>query len=87
MSPARGVSLPILKETDMTIRTPGEIGGRAAPGRGVARRVLARAIAIREAPARQTFNAYLLGLDDATLATFGYDRKALDDAGRGRFPL
>ncbi|MCB1489505.1 MAG: hypothetical protein KDJ88_18855 [Bauldia sp.] len=67
--------------------TVGEIGGRVAPGRGVVRRVLGRMIAAREERARQTVNAYLLGLDDATLAAFGYDRKAIEDAGRGRFPV
>ncbi|MCB1497148.1 MAG: hypothetical protein KDJ86_15270 [Bauldia sp.] len=65
----------------------GETGGRAVAGRGVARRVLGRMLTAREERARQTVKAYLLGLDDATLATFGYDRKALEDAGQGRFPL
>ena len=65
----------------------GDIGGRATPGRGVMRRVLGRMISAREERARQSVNAYLLGLDDATLATFGYERKALEEAGRGRFPL
>lgn len=67
--------------------TPGDMNGRAAPGRGIMRRALGRVLAAREARARQSVNAYLLGLDDATLATFGYDRKAIEEAGRGRFPL
>ena len=49
--------------------------------------VMERMLTAREERARQTVKAYLLGLDDATLATFGYDRKALEDAGQGRFPL
>jgi len=71
----------------MTTRTPGDIGSRAAPVRGVSRQVLARALAVREAPPRASINAHLLGLGDANLATFGYQRVALDHAGRGRFPL
>ncbi len=71
----------------MATRVAGEIGGRTTPGRGVVRRVLGRMLSVREERARQSVNAYLLGLDDATLATFGYDRKALEEAGHGRFPL
>lgn len=71
----------------MTIKIPGDIGGRAASGRGVSRRVLGRMLAVREAPARRSVNAHLLGLDDATLATFGYDVRAVEEAGRGRFPV
>ncbi|SDB39893.1 hypothetical protein [Bauldia litoralis] len=71
----------------MATRIAGDIGGRATPGRGVLRRVLGRMMSAREERARQSINAYLLGLDDATLATFGYDRKAIEEAGSGRFPL
>lgn len=71
----------------MTTRTPGDVGSRAAPVRGVARQVLARALAVREAPPRASIAPHLLGLADAGLATFGYQRAALDYAGRGRFPL
>ena len=71
----------------MATRTPGDVAYRATPSRGVLRRVMARAISAREARARQSLRAYLLGLDDATLATFGYDRSALAEAGRDRFPL
>ncbi|MCP4386125.1 MAG: hypothetical protein GY798_32750 [Hyphomicrobiales bacterium] len=70
----------------MTIRTPGDIVGRVAVGRSVSRRVLRRALAIGEAPARRSVNARLLGLDNAALATFGYDVRAVEEAGRGRFP-
>ena len=48
---------------------------------------LARMIAAREAHARRTVHAHLLGLDDATLAAFGFDRRTLDQAGRHGFPL
>lgn len=71
----------------MASRTPCETSGRAAPGRGVQRRVLGRALAAREVRVRQGISAHLLGLDDATLATFGYDRLAIEEAGRGRFPI
>ena len=70
-----------------TTRTLGDVGMRATPGRGVQRLVLARLIAALEPQARRMVGAHLLGLGDATLATFGYDRKAMDDAGRGPFPL
>ncbi|WP_421722862.1 hypothetical protein [Bauldia sp.] len=71
----------------MTIKIPGDIGGRAVSGRGISRRVLGRATVVREAPARRSINAHLLGLDDAALATFGYDKLAVEEAGRGRFPV
>jgi hypothetical protein len=67
--------------------TLGDTGGRSAPARGVPRHALARMIAAREIPARRTVNGYLLGLDDATFAAFGYERKSIERAGRGPFPL
>jgi hypothetical protein len=51
------------------------------------RYALAREIAGRETPPRHTARAFMLGLDDATLATFGYDQMAVDHAGRSGFPL
>lgn len=71
----------------MAARLPEDSSSRAAPTRGILRRAMARALSAREARARQTVRAYLLGLDDATLATLGYNRSALDEAGRDRFPL
>ena len=71
----------------MASRIAGDTGDRAAPSRGVRNWVLARSVTQRESPPRQTISAHLLGLDDAGLATFGYDRSAVDRAGRGRFPL
>ncbi len=70
-----------------TTRSLGDIASRAAPGRVVLRHAMARLIAARQAGAGRIARASLLGLDDATLATFGYDRMAVDDAGRGSFPL
>jgi hypothetical protein len=68
-------------------RTFGDGGSRAAPAMGVMRYALARESVGRETPPRQTARAFILGLDDATLATFGYDRMAVDHAGRSGFPL
>ncbi len=71
----------------MATMTFGDVRNRTAPPRGILRRALARMIASRESHARRQVNAYLLGLDDATLAALGYDRKTLEDAGRGSLPL
>ena len=70
-----------------TARTLGDSGNRAAPVMGVLPHALARVNAGRETSPRQTARAFMLGLDDATLATFGYDRMAVDHAGRNGFPL
>ncbi len=56
----------------------GDAGVRQAPARGVLRRTVARLVAAREHEARRQVRAYLLGLDDATLATYGVDRDHLD---------
>jgi hypothetical protein len=65
----------------------GDATARVAPSRGILRLALARMIAAREAHAYRAVQAHLLGLDDATLAAFGYDRRSLERAGRGGFPL
>lgn len=65
----------------------GDVTARVAPSRGILRRALARMIAAREQHARRQVHAHLLGLDDTTLAAFGYDRQSLEQAGRGGFPL
>jgi len=70
-----------------TARTFGDSGNRAAPAMGVVRYALAREIVGRETVPRHTARAFMLGLDDATLATFGYDQMAVDHAGRSGFPL
>jgi hypothetical protein len=49
--------------------------------------MVARMIATRDVPPRRRVNAFLLGLDDAGLATVACDRRALEEAGRGQFPL
>jgi len=71
----------------MAATTFGDVGGRAALARGVLRRAVARAVAVGEHQSRRRVNAHLLGLDDAGLATVACDRRALDEAGRGQFPL
>jgi hypothetical protein len=48
---------------------------------------LARAQIAREAAPRYVARAFTLGIDDATLATFGHDRLSIDRAGRNGFPL
>jgi hypothetical protein len=70
-----------------TARTLGDSGSRATPARGVLQYALARASAGRETPPRRAARVFMLGRDDATLATFGYDRMAVDHAGRNGFPL
>jgi|EndMetStandDraft_5_1072996.scaffolds.fasta_scaffold3925216_1 hypothetical protein len=70
-----------------TARTLGDSGSRVTPARGVLPYALARANVGRETTPRQTTRAFALGLDDATLAVFGYDRAAVDHAGRNGFPL
>lgn len=70
-----------------TARTLGDSGSRATPVLGGLPYVLARAHAGRETTPRRATRAVMLGLDDATLATFGYDRMAVDHAGRSGFPL
>ena len=68
-------------------RIPGDGGSRIAPAMGALRYTLARETTRRETPPRRTDRAFMLGLDDATLATFGYGRIAVDHAGRSGFPL
>jgi len=71
----------------MATMTFGDVYARSAPPRGVLRRAAARLVAAREAEARRRVNSYLLGLDDATLASLGYDRAVLEATGRGGAPL
>lgn len=71
----------------MATNTFGDVRNRTAPPRSVLRRAMATMIAAREAQAHRRVNAYLLGLDNATLAALGYDRKVLEDAGRGVAPI
>jgi hypothetical protein len=65
----------------------GETDVRAVPSRSVPRRSVARLIALRDVPPRRRINSYLVGLDDAGIATAGCDRRALAEACRGQLPL
>jgi hypothetical protein len=56
-------------------------------GRGAFRRAFERLVVARELQARRYVSAYLAGLDDATLASYGYDREAVERMGRGTFGL
>ena len=71
----------------MATKTFGDVRNRTAPPRSILRRAMAHTIAARETRGFRRVNAYLLGLDDATLAALGYDHKVLEDAGRGFVPL
>ncbi len=71
----------------MATRTFGDVRNRTAPPRSILRRAMANMIAVREAQGHRRVSAHLLGLDDASLAALGYDRKILEDAGRGFGPL
>lgn len=50
-------------------------------GNGFVRRAFDRMIEARSAQARRYVNGYLLSLDDATLASHGYDREKLEREG------
>jgi hypothetical protein len=62
-------------------------GGRAAPAHGVMRRAVARVVVALSRHADRRANAHVLGLDDAGVATVACDRRALERAGQGEFPL
>jgi hypothetical protein len=61
----------------MATITLSDIGNAPARAGGPFRRVLARMMNAREMQARRYVNDYLRSLDDATLATYGVDRKTL----------
>ncbi len=71
----------------MATKTFGDVRNRTAPPRSILRRAMANMVAARETQAHRRVNAYLLGLDHATLAALGYDRNMLEDAGCGSAPL
>jgi hypothetical protein len=73
------------QEPAMVTTTFGDVRNRAAPPRSILRRAMARMVAAP--PAHRRVHGYLLGLDDASLAALGYDRKILEFAGRGLSPL
>ncbi|NRG17853.1 hypothetical protein HPQ64_09145 [Rhizobiales bacterium] len=51
-------------------------------GKSFFNRAVDRMVASRERQARRYVNGYLLSLDDATLAAYGYDRKELEKESR-----
>ena len=55
--------------------------GRSS-GKGLFNKAVDRMVAARERQARRYVNGYLLSLDDATLAAYGYDRKELEKESR-----
>lgn len=52
-----------------------------SPARGLFCKALDSMVAARERQARRYVNGYLLSLDDATLAAYGYDRAELERQG------
>jgi hypothetical protein len=74
----------------MTITTYDDVSLAPTSGKqgGFFKRVLANMVEARSRQARLHVNAYLLGLDDETLASLGYDRKTLERQGASSyFPL
>ncbi len=69
------------------IRTLGDSGSRMAPAMGAMPYAVARAQTSREAAPRRNALAFRIGVDDATLATFGPERMSVDRGGRAGFPL
>ncbi len=66
----------------------GEIGmAAAARGHGVVRRAAARMNHARERQMPRYVNGYQLALDDASLATFGFDRETLERAFAAGSPI
>jgi len=59
-----------------------------APARvgGPFRRALQRMMTAREIQARRYVNDYILSLDDATLATYGIDRKTVSKGIHAQYP-
>jgi hypothetical protein len=61
-----------------TTNVPGVSRGSS---KGLFRKALDSMVAARERQARRYVNGYLLSLDDATLAAYGYDRADLERQG------
>lgn len=70
----------------MATATITSTGLAGSAGRGMFRRALDRMVTARERQARRYVNGYLLSLDDATLANYGYDRRELERDGAMTFP-
>jgi len=75
------------KGADMAHSIFDHAGGRPAPAGGVLRPVVARLGSARAPHIDRRVSAARLGLDDAGIATTICDRRALEQAGRGQFPL
>jgi hypothetical protein len=71
----------------MTTIVFGDVRTRTAPPRGSLRQALARLIVSQDGSAPRQVSALLAGLDGATFAALGYDRSAVEHAGRGALPL
>ena len=65
----------------------GGAGGRTAPARNHQRRTLARLAVIEACDPRAGVRADRVSLDAAAFATAFSDRRALELAGQGSFPL
>jgi hypothetical protein len=68
----------------ITLSDFGSVSSRAG---GPFRRALARMMTAREMQARRYVNDYLRSFDDATLATYGVDRKTLFKGIDGHAPF
>jgi hypothetical protein len=71
----------------MAIAMVGGAGGKTAPARNHHRRSLARLTAIEACDPRAGIRADRVSLDAASFATAFADRRALELAGQGAFPL
>lgn len=65
----------------MAIATSTGLGASGAGSKGLLQKAFSRMITARERQARRYVNGYLLSLDDATLAAYGYDRRELEREG------
>jgi hypothetical protein len=77
---------------DMTMTLARYDGAHLAPaarlkGHGALRRGLGRVTASREAQCRRTLSGHVTALDDAALATFGWQREEIELAGRAFLPF
>ncbi|ADZ69789.1 hypothetical protein [Polymorphum gilvum] len=64
-----------------TMTSTGLVAETGRPSGGFFRRAFEHMVSAREKQARRYVNGYLLSLDDATLASYGYDRAELERQG------
>ncbi|WP_306030506.1 MULTISPECIES: hypothetical protein [unclassified Stappia] len=64
-----------------TTTTTAIAGASRNGSKGLFRKAIDSMVAARERQARRYVNGYLLSLDDATLAAYGYDRAELERQG------